>query len=167
MAKDTVSKVKNFITRGQYRLTEEEYLKKLIEKGIGEDGHAIMDSVPLAPPIGYKEQPSMIELVRNMIRGERLRQEAMQAGFETMEEADDFDIEDDPEPLYSGYENDLDPPMSELMQAGREEIERKKKDQKQGSGSPDPLPRGERREGAGAQEDGAGPGSEATEPRSS
>lgn len=142
----------------------------MLEKGIDENGKLIPDPEPMALPIGYKEAPSMIDIVRNMVRGEALRQAAEAAGAETFEESEDFDIGDDVDELYSGYENDLDVPLSEIMEAGREAIrQRQEAEQLSGEGQTpsDPLPRGERREGDGAQEDGAGAGSGATEPRSS
>ena len=118
-------------------LSKEQYLKKMLSLGIDENGYAIMDSEPMAPPIGYVKQPSMFELVRDMVQSERLRHEALAAGFESLEEADDFDIGDDAaEELYSGYENDLDVPIKELLEAGRQAIEERKAAEK-AADSPD------------------------------
>lgn len=63
---------------------------------------------PVAPPIGYKKQPSLHEQIREMVRSEKLRQEVEAAGFETLEEADDFDVGDDYDPT-SPYEYNFDP----------------------------------------------------------
>lgn len=73
------------------------------------DGREIPDPTPLAPSVGFIQQPSMIDNIRNMIRSERLRQEAEAAGYETPEEADDFDVGDDYDPT-SPYEHDFDIP---------------------------------------------------------
>lgn len=59
------------------------------------------DPTPVAPPVGNSmvAEIDMFERHRQMIRGELSRM-AEEAGFETMEEADDFDIADDiPEPF--------------------------------------------------------------------
>lgn len=104
------------------RLTLEEYFAKLKEKGLNEDGSPVLDPTPIAPPIGYKKTPSMVEIVRDMVRGERLKAEAEAAGHETFEESEDFDVGDDPELLRSPYENTFDPPLEDLLKAGREAI---------------------------------------------
>lgn len=89
--------------RGRVRTTIARYAEKLRRKRQLPTGEEIPDPVPLAPPLGFIEQPSMIDHVRNMIRSEQLRQAALASGDETFEEADDFDIPDDVEP-YSAYE---------------------------------------------------------------
>lgn len=122
--------------RPRQRLTPEQYLKKLTARGLHPDGTPIVSNVPLAPPIGYKKQPSMVEIVRDMVRGERLKQEAMAAGHETFEEAEDFEIGDEPELLRSPWENQFDPPIDEVLKAGREAIQARQK-------APEPEPGGE------------------------
>lgn len=69
-----------------------------------------MDPTPIAPPVGYKKQPSMFDNIREMIHKERLQQEIDSAGYETMEEADDFDV-GDPEDFHpeTPYERHFDP----------------------------------------------------------
>ena len=64
-------------------------------------GREILDPNPMAPPIGYIKQESLHEQIARMVRSERLRQEADAAGFETFDEADDFDIGDDYDPSSS------------------------------------------------------------------
>lgn len=71
------------------------------------DGAELPDPTPVAPPIGYNPQKSMFDHVRDMVRSERLKQEAEAAGFETAEEADDFEVGDDYDPT-SPYEHDFD-----------------------------------------------------------
>lgn len=109
----------------KHSLDEAEYFAALRKLGFTLDGQ-IVDSVPLAPPIGYKKQPSMVELVRNMVRSERLKAE-LDADTESFEDADDFEIPDDPDPPLSGYENELDPPIRELVQAGEAEVKKREK----------------------------------------
>lgn len=73
-----------------------------------EHGYEIVSPLPMAPPVGYKKSPTLAEQIRAMIISEKLRQEAEAAGFETFEEADDFDVGDDFDPT-SPYEGDFDP----------------------------------------------------------
>lgn len=122
----------------------EEYLLKLKSRGLAPDGRQVPDPVPLAPPIGYKKQPSMVEIVREMVRGERLKQAVLEAGHETFEEAEDFDVGDEnAEELRSGFENDFDPPLSEILSAGQTEQKRKAKNPpSDGPGAPEkPAPK--------------------------
>lgn len=88
-----------------------------------EDGTEVLDGTPVAPPIGYRPQPSLASQIRMMVRSEQLRMEAEKAGMETFEEADDFDVGDDFDPT-SPYENDFDPPIREVF--AEVEAERKK-----------------------------------------
>lgn len=109
------------------QLELEEYLQKLKDKGLNPDGTPKLDPTPMAPPIGYKKHPSMVEIVRDMVRSEKLAQAAAATGHETFEEAEDFDIPDDPVQMNSPYENDFDPPLSELVKAGEEEVKKRPK----------------------------------------
>lgn len=76
-------------------------------------GRLMPDPTPIEPPIGYKPAPSLFEQIREMVRSETLRQAAEDAGAETFEEADDFEVGDDWDPR-SPYENEWDTPMDEL-----------------------------------------------------
>lgn len=85
-------------------------------------GREIPDPRPMQPPIGYKKQPSMFELIREATA----REVALYAAGrepETFEEADDFDVDDDVDP-HSPWENDFDPPWSEVKQAIQAERDR-------------------------------------------
>lgn len=120
--------------RKKFKTTADAYKEKL--KGLRQTfaGDELPDPTPMAPPIGYKKQPSMVEHIRTMIRSERLRQEAEAAGAESFDEADDFDVEDDDFPP-SPYEFDhlFEPPTSidhpPKAEGGGE-----------GGGSPEPPP---------------------------
>lgn len=73
-------------------------------------GREIPDSEPMQPPIGYNRQPSLSEQMRAMIVSHQLAREAAEAGMETFEEADDFEIGDDfEEERHSPYEANFDP----------------------------------------------------------
>lgn len=79
---------------------------------IDELGREIPDPVPMAPPVGYQRQPSLTERIRDMVRSEHLRIAALEAGQETFEEADDFEVGDDLDPS-TPYEEVFDPVDSE------------------------------------------------------
>lgn len=75
---------------------------------LDENGHEIPDSRPLMPALKLKREPSLAERIRQMVRSDRLAEEARNAGHETFEEADDFEVGDDYDPE-SPYEMDFDP----------------------------------------------------------
>ncbi|AXH73283.1 MAG: hypothetical protein [Microviridae sp.] len=75
---------------------------------LDEFGREIPDPVPMAPPLGFRAAPTMAEIVRQQIMGERLRQEAAAMGKESWDEADDFDVGDDFDPS-SPWEEQFDP----------------------------------------------------------
>lgn len=76
------------------------------QKGLFKDGTERLDPIPVAPPIGYKREPSMFDHMRTLIRSEMLKN-ALNADVETFEEADDFDVGDDYDPR-SPYEVEFD-----------------------------------------------------------
>jgi len=122
------------------RIPIKDYLGKLLSRGLTAEGQQAPDPTPIAPPIGYKRQPTMVEIVRDMVRSERLAQEALASGHETFEESEDFDIGDDPEDLRSGFENDFDPPVRELLRAGQEAMDAKKTPGVEGAEPPPKAP---------------------------
>lgn len=71
---------------------------------LNDRGELIPDPVPMAPPIGYRPQPDMMQMIRDQVRLASI--EAERQGLETEDEADDFDVGDDPE-IKSPYELDL------------------------------------------------------------
>lgn len=85
---------------GRRRKAQKDYLTA--------DGREKASSTPVAPPIGYIKQPSMVENIRDMVRRE-MSIAAAEAGMETFEEADDFEVGDDYDPR-SPYEELFDPP---------------------------------------------------------
>lgn len=78
---------------------------ELNERGAG--AYEVPDPTPMAPPVGYKRQPSIFEQQRDMMRAHFAAFE--KEGFESPEEADDFNVGDDYDPT-SPYEHNFDPP---------------------------------------------------------
>lgn len=118
--------VETVMNRFRPRMSLEAWKEKQRAAGFNDAGEFIPDATPMAPPIGYKDQPSMIDIVRKMVRDERLAADLDAQGVETFEEADDFEVGDEGEDLKSGHENDFDPPVKELVSEGKKEIARKK-----------------------------------------
>lgn len=80
---------------------------------LDEYGREKPNPFPLEPPIGYKKQPTIAELMRQAIR--QASEEAKAAGAESEEEANDFDIDDEFDPQ-TPYEHDFEPdPLLERM----------------------------------------------------
>lgn len=77
---------------------------------LDENGHEVVSSIPMEPPLNFVKQPTMIEHIRAMVRSENLRREAEAAGQETFEEADDFNVGDDIDPS-TPYEEVFEPPV--------------------------------------------------------
>lgn len=65
-------------------------------------GRELPDSTPLAVPLNWKRPPSLQEMIKQHIRTE-MSLSAQDQGMESFEEADDFDVDEDPDPL-SQYE---------------------------------------------------------------
>lgn len=66
--------------------------------GIDEKGREIVDSTPLELPLGFEHPEPLESLLRKSLVD--ISKEARMQGYETEEEANDFDVEDDgPDPL--------------------------------------------------------------------
>lgn len=65
-------------------------------------GREIPDSTPVAVPHEWQRPLSLHEQIKRFVRSE-LSRRAHDEGQETFEEADDFDVDEDPDPL-SAYE---------------------------------------------------------------
>lgn len=77
-------------------------------------GEEILNDTPMQPPVGYKPQPSLIETIREQVRAHYLL--LADEEIDTEEEADDFDIPDDPIDPHSPWENDNIPSLKEARQ---------------------------------------------------
>lgn len=77
------------------------------------EGREHLDPTPMEPPLGYKKQQTLSDQIRNMIYQSKMSE--IDNSPETMEEADDFDMEDDFDP-HSRWENDFEPSIKELKE---------------------------------------------------
>lgn len=78
-------------------------------------GHEILNPTPMQPPLGYKPALSLAEQIRLQVRTLKNLEDNEP---ESEDEADDFDIEDDPI-IQSRWENDMIPSIKEVRAAAR------------------------------------------------
>lgn len=84
-----------------------------------EAGEEILDPTPMQPPLGYRKTLSLSEQIAQQVRIAQLKILEDSAIEETEEEADDFEVGDDYEPL-SKYENDHMPTLANLKKQAKE-----------------------------------------------
>lgn len=88
-------------------------------------GREYLDPNPMQPPSGIKPPPSLLQQMRDQILISKMA--ALDELHETEEEADDFDIPDEPADPTTRWENDFEPSLKELRE-NRERIERMQKE---------------------------------------
>ena len=107
-----------------------------VSAGINQHGQEMPDPVPMAPPVGYHAPPDIIDMIKRVVRDEQLRAKLDEEGIDTDEEADDFEVEDDPLDPLTPYERHFEPrppppeppkvpPKSEPPPAPSQEVEEK------------------------------------------
>lgn len=74
---------------------------------LNDKGQEVLDPTPMAPPVGYFKQPTMVDIIRERIRG-ALSERAAEMDQDSFEDADDFDVGDDYDPQ-SPWEESFDP----------------------------------------------------------
>lgn len=84
-----------------------------------EAGEEILDPTPMQPPLGYKKSLSLSEQIRQQVQLSLIERLESEMEPETEEEADDFEIGDDYEPL-SKHENDHVPTLAQLKAKAKE-----------------------------------------------
>lgn len=81
-----------------------------VTSSIGMDGKEYPDPVPMAPPVGYNAPPDILDMIRRMVRNEHVMRLQDEAGFDTFDEAEDFDVEEGDFDPHTPYEAVFDPP---------------------------------------------------------
>lgn len=95
--------------------------------GIGRDGKEYPDPVPMAPPVGFVAPEDLMSMIKRMVRNEQLMAIADKEGFDTFEEAEDFEIEDDPLDPLTPYEEVFLPrpsPVNDVKLAEGDKVEK-------------------------------------------
>lgn len=80
-------------------------------------GQELPDPVPMAPPVGYMQTPDLKDIIRDMLRHEKLNAELRAHGIETFDESEDFEIEDDAADPQTEYEAEFDPEWMKIKEA--------------------------------------------------
>lgn len=115
------------VQRDKPKMSLSDYARKAARKFQNLLGQELPDPEPIAPPVGFIQQPSMMDHVIDLIRSNDLRKAAEAAGAETLEESDDFDITDDDEPM-SAYEMEEDyEPLSHFLERAKPFVEEARK----------------------------------------
>lgn len=84
-----------------------------------ENGGEICDPIPMQPPLGYRKTLSLSEQIVQQVRIAQLKILEDNMVHETDDEADDFEVGDDFEPL-SKHENDHMPTLANLKKKAAE-----------------------------------------------
>src|SRR5215831_6661824 len=92
-------------TVDQIEMVDEDGVVHIVSSGLNARGQELPDPVPMEPPVGIVNGPTLKDLIERMVHG-KLSAMAEAEGFETEAEADDFDVEDDPIDPRSPWEED-------------------------------------------------------------
>lgn len=65
-------------------------------RALSPNGREALDPTPVAIPVGFKRPPSLEEQIKRLVADRDIQRSLSEAGIETFEEANDFDIPDDP-----------------------------------------------------------------------
>lgn len=79
-------------------------------------GSERLDPKPVAIPAGFKRPETLAEQVQRLVRTQ-ISREAREAGFETFEESEDFDVDDDAYEPSTPYETFFDPVLGRDLSA--------------------------------------------------
>lgn len=82
-------------------------VRKWLRDKLDDDGREKLDATPVEIPIGFERPPTLEEQVRRLMNVEYQRMSSLKdmEGLESPEDADDFDIEDDPIDQNTPYED--------------------------------------------------------------
>lgn len=100
-----------------------EIVGSVVKKTIGkfnDRGEELVDGRPMEPPVGYVSTPTIAEQIALQVRAEAQRLARENAGVESFEEQEDFDVGEDLDPS-SPYEAFFEP----ITEARVEELVRK------------------------------------------
>lgn len=61
------------------------------------------EGTPIEVPAKWKKPPTLEERIKQFVRSERVAAALEKEGIESFDEADDFDVDEDPDPIPVGY----------------------------------------------------------------
>lgn len=85
-----------------------DFIKRTGRSFIAPDGSEHPDPNPMELPIGFERPESIQDLIKRLVTDRVIQKELDDAGLETFDEADDFDVEDEYH-VDSPYEEQFDP----------------------------------------------------------
>lgn len=93
-------------------------IRSWLRAKLTDKGEEKLDPTPMAIPVGFERPLTMEQQVARMMRSQYEMQAKIRdmTGVETPEEADDFDIEDDPVDMTTPYEEHFMPDVSPEQQ---------------------------------------------------
>lgn len=90
------------------------------------EGREVLDDTPVAIPVGFKRPPTLQEQIARAVRSEHFKNLMEAADMETFEEADDFDVGEDFDPM-TPYEMEFDPDLGkEITHAEKVHLDRQR-----------------------------------------
>lgn len=72
------------------------FLRSKKGRTLDANGREVLDPTPVAIPAGFKRPPSLEEQIKRLVADRDIQRSLSDAGLETFDEANDFDIPDDP-----------------------------------------------------------------------
>lgn len=130
-------------------------IKERFKVRFTEKHEEILDPTPMALPAGMKKPESLHDQIRRLIKSERLQQALEQAGYETEEEANDFDTGEDLDPstpFEEQFYGEFDV-MSEDSRARKIHAEKVKKNKIREEVPAKPAPKKDKKKSADADDD--------------
>lgn len=91
--------------------------KKMQKAVAGWTGLEVTDPKPMEVPVQFRQSETLEQRMARILRSSELRAAVERHGYETFEEADDFDVGDDYDPS-SPYERDFDIASVQEVDAG-------------------------------------------------
>lgn len=93
---------------------------------LDKNGHEMLNPKPMYPTVGFQNPPTLEQQIRALLQEARVREAIEAEGFETPEEADDFDVGDDFEPFsFHEFSEEEEEIARAYIQARREEEARR------------------------------------------
>lgn len=86
-------------------------------RALSPNGREALDPTPVAIPVGFKRPPSLEEQIKRLVADRDIQRSLSEAGVETFEEANDFDIPDDPPDPRALDEEWYDPALNRTVTA--------------------------------------------------
>lgn len=93
---------------------------------LDDNGHEVLDPAPMYPALKFQNPPSLEEQIKMILQETKIREAIEAEGYETLEEADDFEVGDDFEPFsFHEFSEEEEAAARQFIAARREEEARR------------------------------------------